>query len=327
MIIRVLRKVTDFLFLMRPIVLVSVWGFSIFGYRCGLLHKNESVHPIVWGKEHVVPFLYMILFSISVGAVFVLNQIADFSVDAHNDGFPLLVKGKIGMKTARQYAVILIAASILLPLISTIPVIAVFSVGSLALGIMYCFKPFYFTGRPFFDFLANAVGYALIAFGVGWYLYTKESLVRMDFVLAALPYFFLMCAGSISSTLPDYSGDKVENKRTTAVTFGITPAHSIASLFLVSAGITAWYSHDIIPVIVSISAVPFYGIFFFCKSQTIMEATYKIGGGISMVLAGILFPLLIPAALIVMFGTRIYFRHRYGVSYPSLIPIAQEASK
>ena len=72
-----LLRTLDLLFLMRPILLVPVWGFSLFGYYRA---KTESLKEItsLWNSSSLpVCFLF---FSPSVGAVYIFNQIAT-SVD------------------------------------------------------------------------------------------------------------------------------------------------------------------------------------------------------------------------------------------------------
>lgn len=58
-----------------------------------------------------------------------------------------------------------------------------------------------------------------------------------------------------------------------------------------------------------------------------MEASYKITGGIAMAVAGVVYPLFIPVAAAVFIATWLYFRLRYGVSYPSLIPVTNASNQ
>jgi len=143
----------------------------------------------------------------------------------------------------------------------------------------------------------------------------------MEFIQNALPYFLLMCAGSISSTLPDYKGDIEDNKVTTAVALGIIPAHSLAMVLLITAFIAGFIQNDIIAVICAVASLPAYILFYVFKNDLLMEATYKIGGVLCMLAAFIALPLFIPIAFIVFLATWLYFRIRHGIAYPSLKPV------
>ncbi len=317
----------DILFLARPAVLISVWGFSVFGYYCGSMPDNIFTFTILFGKKYLIAFGWMVLFSLAVGAVYVLNQIADYTVDGKNDGFPLLVKSGIHRSVAFWYAVVLTIIATGCPLIAGHVTLSILALSALILGTVYSFKPVYLSGRPFTDFLTNATGYSIIAFGAGWYLSPVENILRMDFFQAALPYFLLMCGGSISSTLPDIRGDSACGKRTTAVTFGVKGAHLITVAFVMAGGVAAFCIKDLPAFIIAIEFFIVDILYFILQSQKTMEATYKITGGIAMILAGVMFPVLIPAGSVLFGITWLYFRLRFGISYPSLVPVANASNK
>lgn len=324
---RLLVKGFDILFLARPVILIPVWGFSIFGYWCCNRLSNAFEVSILLGKEHISAFGGMMLFSLSVGAVYVFNQLADVEVDAKNEGFPLLLRSGISKRTALWYALILSGMAIIIPLFTGNTALSLFSAATVVWGILYSFKPVYLSGRPFTDFLANAVGYGFIAFGVGWYLSPGKDIFGIAFIRAALPYFLLMCGGSISSTLPDISGDKACGKRTTAVALGIIPAHSMATVFIIASGIVAFINRDTLALIIAVESFFVDILYFILKTRSVMEASYKITGGIAMAVAGVVYPLFIPVAAAVFIATWLYFRLRYGVSYPSLIPVTNASNQ
>lgn len=324
---KLLVKGVDILFLARPVVLIPVWGFSIFGYWCGNSVDKSFDITLLWGREHIPSFLKMIAFSLSVGSVYVFNQIADFTVDSRNEGFPLLVRGGFDKRIALSYAIVLSIVAMVIPIISGYPYISLFSLAAIVLGILYSFKPFYLSGRPSTDFLANAFGFGIIAFGVGWYLSPQKGALALTYIRAALPYFILMCGASISSTLPDIPGDKACGKRTTAVAVGVIRAHSITMMFIIAGGIIAFMTRDILAFAIAVEFFIIDILYLFVKSRALMEATYKVTGGIAMMLAGAVYPLFIIIAVGVFVVTWLYFRLRYGISYPSLVPVANVSNK
>jgi hypothetical protein len=82
----------DGFFLMRPVVLIPVWGFALFGY-CQGYHGSIAELPLVWRAIDTASIVWIMIFSLSVGCVYVLNQIADIDVDNKNCGLPLLANG------------------------------------------------------------------------------------------------------------------------------------------------------------------------------------------------------------------------------------------
>jgi 4-hydroxybenzoate polyprenyltransferase len=309
-------RCADAVFLSRPLLWIPVWGFFGFGYFSGMVSMHGFSLTAAWGSSAAVA-AWMLVFSCSVGAVYVVNQIADKEVDALNAGFPLLAIGKIPAEIAWGSATVLAVVSVAVPL-SREPVISFFSGMSLAVGLLYCAKPFYFSRRAVLDFLSNATGYAFIAFGAGWHL--SGAVFGVHFFIAALPYFFLMCGGSISSTIPDVEGDKKCGKRTTAVITSIKTAHWIATFFIIAGLVAAWVLRDWIAVVCAGLALPLYCAYMVRPNAGTMESTYKIGGMVMMLEAAVLFPWMFPASLVSLAATIAYFRLRYHVWYPSLVP-------
>lgn len=260
----------------------------------------------------------MLVFSMSVGAVYALNQLADKETDLKNSGFALLAQGGVKPRTAWVAAAVLALCAILGPIASA-PLVACFSLAALATGCVYSFRPFSFSGRPVLDFLSNAFGYGVVAFGLGWHMAGRELLTH-SFLAAAAPYFLLMCAGSISSTLPDYEGDLATGKNTTAVVAGRMRAHLLATALVLLAAGTAVYSRDPVALVCAVICLPIYAAYALHPSVHLMEATYKVGGAMLVFLAAFVYPVIAIPSAIVLFATVGYFRFRHGVSYPSLLP-------
>jgi 4-hydroxybenzoate polyprenyltransferase len=309
--------ILDAIFLTRPVLLIPVWGFCVFGYYRGMILSGHK-----W-NFHVVPdkatmsfFLWMVVFSLAVSAIYVLNQIADIDVDRENSGMPLLAKGNISASTARITSIICAAGSMALPLLFH-PALAFFSFAALLTGIIYSFRPTYFSGRCILDFISNGTGYGIIAFGTGWYL---SGAGTGGFFMSAFPYFLLMCAGSISSTLPDYIGDKKCGKNTTAVILGIKNAHILALIIILSDIVLSYIVNDVVVLICAAGALPLYIIYLVRPIEVFMEATYKAGGLLCMIVAFVLMPVNAAAAFLIALSTWLYFRLRFHVNYPSLKP-------
>lgn len=314
---RMLFSLLDSFFLLRPVVIIPVWGFSLFGYFKG---RNTAITdlPALWRQTNASLFFWIVVFSISAGSVYVLNQIADIEIDKKNGGLPLLASGIVSPVNAWILAIITAVVSIAIPAFFGHAMIAFLSAATIVIGIFYSFRPAFFSGRFLVDFIANATGFGIIAFGAGWHLAGRAFFADYSFLFASFPYFLLMCAGSISSTIPDIPGDREGGKFTTAVVLGEKKTHLFALFFVMAASIDSLMTKDIIASICSISTLPFYLLFIISPKKVFAEATYKAGGALCMVAAGCIVPLFFPCALAVFVATWIYFRLRHGVAYPSL---------
>lgn len=309
---KIIRLLLDLIFVTRPVVLVPVIGFSLFGV------KIASEERVLWQWISLETVCKLAIFTLSVAAVYIANQLEDYDVDADNDGFPLLVKSGLSKRSATLFTLFLALLSLLLPLGYGDWVLSLFSLATLIIGYLYCFKPFYFTGRPIFDFLSNGLGYGLVAFLVGWNCIKPLSAGAL---LAAVPYITMMFAGSISSTLPDMAGDEKHQKITTAVKLGKVNAHILATFFLLVTLVLGWCFTDYVAMISAGAALPVYILYLIKPTQSLMEATYKVGGGISMLVIGFVYPLFILLGVLVTLVTILYFRIFHNVVYPSLLPV------
>ena len=306
-----LLLIVDLFFLTRPVVIVPVWGFCAFGVYCfrGDLFVGFEARQ----------YLLIILYSLSAASVYVVNQIADREVDKSNPGFPLLARGNIPIRAAWGCAAVCALLSVAGPLAMGDVAVSLLSITAIAAGYVYSCRPFSLSGRPFFDFLTNAFE-ASLAFAAGWRVAGGE-LSSPALYACALPYFLLMCAGSISSTLPDVPGDRAHGKVTTAVRFGPKAAHRAAlGCLLAAIPVSIFVSGDRLALACAALVIPIYVPYIARATPANMELTYKVGGAIIMVAAAIALPLLFPAGILVYLVTWLYFRARHRVAYPLLTP-------
>jgi 4-hydroxybenzoate polyprenyltransferase len=177
------------------------------------------------------------------------------------------------------------------------------------------------SGRPFFDFLTNAFE-ASLAFAAGWCA-IGGGLSDPLLYRCAVPYFLLMCAGAIGSTLPDIPGDRLHGKVTTAVRFGPRGANAIALCALIAViPVSIFLSPDIdiLAFWCAALSIPLYILYMVRGDGVSMELTYKAGGALAMVAASLAAPLIFPAGIFIFFITWLYFKKRHNISYPSLTP-------
>ncbi len=314
------RSALDALFLMRPVLWVPVWGFAVFGAARGAAAQGSPAPLVSRGLFGVPQWGLLMLFSCAVGSVYVLNQLADIDADRANPGFALLAQGHVSVKLAGVTAAVAGVLPLLGAAVLRQPALLLLSAAALVLGALYCLPPVRLSGRPLFDFAANAAGYGFLAFGCGWWM--SGAALTPQLMRDGLPYVLLMCGGSVSSTIPDIEGDRAGGKYTTAVALGPLWAHRLALACVAAGTAVAGALGDTAALICGLAAVPCYVVHELVRSRRTMEATYKIGGAAMMVVAALREPFLAVLGVAVFGATLAYFRLRFRVVYPSLMPAA-----
>lgn len=310
-----LKKLAEFtidsIFIARPIILIPVWGYFILGYYAKIELPTHgfllSINTTAW--------ISLAAITLSVASTYILNQIADIATDSHNGGMPLIAKGGFPIKAAKIICVI----TAILPLLTIALNKHVFLFILLAslLNILYNIKPFYFTGRPFLDFLTNATGFGIVAFGLGWVSACNgQVFVVIEMLIRSFPYFLLMIAGSINSTMPDANGDSITGKITTVVYLGESRSNLISLTALFASLIVALINMDFIAILASVIALPLFISYQISPSADKATATYTYGGGFLLLIIALLTPGYLLAGIIVLIATKIYFRLRHNVKYP-----------
>ncbi|ERP32108.1 hypothetical protein CALK_0829 [Chitinivibrio alkaliphilus ACht1] len=168
------------------------------------------------------------------------------------------------------------------------------------------------------DFMTNAVAYGGVAFLAGGYSASLSLDNTLDLLLHTPPYILYMAAGSISSTLPDISGDRDEGKHTTAVVLGARNAHLLACVLLLGAIWLFYLQKDFFGMWIAVSALPLYLLFLVYPTTLLMELVYKVGGAIAMVAISMVYPLFFIVGITTFIFTLLYFRMVHHVLYPSL---------
>ena len=321
------RRFCDLFFVGRPMLLIPVWAYFIFGYIRGLefapnnKYSLEFVIPVVQYPFRIIygldlkSVLSLTAFSVLMMGVHILNQIADIETDKKNAGFPLLARGVIRKRTVMIETAVFFAASIITAAIIGKGFLILF-VCAILLGYVYSMPPLRWSGRPILDFLSNAVGYGFITFFLGWMSSGNQNLEKM--FICSLPYFLLMTAGSIASTIPDMPGDEAEGKKTTSVWLGIRISAALGITELVCAGIIGWFLNDMTAVVVAAFALTAFLRLFFRPVLQNAYPAYQLGGGLLVLVALLIFPPLLGVSLLFFIATKAYFYFVHNVNYPKL---------
>jgi len=307
-------RLLDFLFFMRPIILIPIWSFILIGHY----HSGHTIHVHNFFRFGFSTQLIIksILSTLVVGAVYIVNQIYDRETDALNKKLFFIPKSIITLKQAKIQSYVLVitfvAGSILFQLDWRY---ILFNLLLLILGICYSIPPFQFKSRPGLDLLLNMLGYGGLSFFIGW---TINGIISRSMFIAALPYFIFMAAMYINTTLIDYEGDKESGLLTTGVFFGKNLA-SLISLIIVFFTLTIGYLQQnwIIFSIVAVSS-PIFLMAWIKKDRKSFLLSVQAPGWLFVIFLGIIFPYYFLFIVCLYLLTKFYYKKRFNMDYPRI---------
>ena len=300
----------DYFFILRPLILIPIWNFLLIGSYLAN-REGRFTFDIVLG---------MMIYTCVMGGVYILNQIMDIETDRLNKKLFLLSGGYVSTKAAYIEMVILWSIAILLS-IKYGGIFFIFIVISIVMGIMYSLPPFKLKGKPILDTLANGIGYGMINFAIGWLL-VKEF--NWDIFLRFLPYFLSISAVFINTTVVDIEGDRKANEITTGVFFGARLSFIISTIIMAAAIVSAYVQHDyicLIPAALSFPLFVYSAGYAMIKDRINRRATiasFRLPGLIFTLITAVLYPVYFLILVLVLIGLRIYYKHRFGITYPTL---------
>jgi 4-hydroxybenzoate polyprenyltransferase len=303
-----MKKIIDIIFLSRPVLLIPVFVFIILGY---LDNGPFSIRFSLDSK-----LLYnLIFYSFIMFSVHLTNNINDAEADLENRGPGYIDFSKIPLKWLYIITILFALVGLTGAVFSgDLWIVAIYA-STLVLGFLYNFKPFYFTGRPFLDFLSNAVEYGILCYLLGKRLGMNPN---PNFT-SLFAYFAVMAAGSIASTITDVHGDKKGGKITTAVFLGVKKSLILGIGFLVMAlsfGIAR--SNPVVIISSSLSVLVFLCVIILDRDEKFLAYTYQIGGGLLILLTHIYYPVLFGFTLFLIGVTMVYFKLRHDTIYPRI---------
>lgn len=308
------HTVFDYLFLLRPSIMVAVWTFFFAGVCLG--YRMNGIDPF-WSRyniEHIL--LTLFLYSLLMGGAYVLNQIEDVDTDRINNKLFILSGGHISIKSAYIYMFILYAAAM-----GGVAFIKTFSFNmkmmfalSLILGVLYSAKPISLKRRPFLDLAANAVGYGYVAViigyeSTGYRFFYSESLIM-------LPYILAMSAVFINTTIIDYDGDIAVGARTTGVFLGKRRAAAFSAVLMAGAVASSAFGRDIVAFAASAPSLIMFTAAAIWHSRKTALISVKYSSPIMTAVLGIVFPYFLFMCAATLAAMKVYYKKRFGYEYP-----------
>jgi chlorophyll synthase len=295
-------RVLDFLFALRPLVLVPAWSFFVLGW--GLL-----------GGAAAFPTDRFLFLSLVLAGVYLVNQVVDFESDRMNRKGYFLQQGIFSQRLYVGVAGVMVGAGLAGAVVRDAfpaPVVA-----SAVIGLAYSLPPIRLSARPGFDLLANAAGYGVIAVLLGAGREALASAALRSWVAVPTASFLAVAAVFLHTTVMDLDGDRRTGKRTSGVLLGRERSVRLAAACAVAA--TAAAVTSAIPVlIVACGATAALAIAAILRPR-FPSRVVCVGSTILFVLAASLFaPLFLVAIVALALATRVYYRRRFALAYPAL---------
>ena len=301
----------DFIFLLRPMILIPVWTFFLLGAHHGAKAGALAINAVRLGMG-------LLSFTALLGAIYVMNQIADRAADLAGNKCFLVSRGIIPVRAAWIEALVLVivsfaAALAFLPLLFSAVLAA-----SLVLGAAYSLEPLRLKRRAVLDVLANAAGNGVLNTLAGW--------IAIGAPLAGwrtlIPYPFAVASVHLATTLADIEADSRMGFRTSGAAFGISRGLFCSTALMGGAVVAAYCTANRDALAASLLSLPFFLIpvrsITGPRRSSDALIPVKTATLIFSVVAGFLFPPYIPFLAAVILLTRLYYKRRFGIAYPSL---------
>jgi 4-hydroxybenzoate polyprenyltransferase len=320
-----LTKILDCFFLLRIPLLAPVWTILILGWVTG----NRECRPggsfadaAGAGGSGGVLWLALVGFSLLVASIYVVNQIVDIESDRINHKLFLLPQGIISIPLATALAIICCAAGLGISFAFPVSIRIVFGL-SLVLGVLYNLPPVTLKNHALGGVIANSLGHGMLTYLVGWYAahwcFGAGPVDHVRGILSALSPGFANAAVFLATTIPDAAGDHATGKRTFCVAYGEkTTAISAALLCLLALGSALLMEFNRwIMIVPSALSLVLFGMFAFHTNRELAFKSFKWPVFLLTASVAVMVPVYGVLILITFFGSRLYYRRRFGIEYPT----------
>lgn len=296
--------VFDYVFLMRPTLMPSVWSLFIFGF-C-----HSPGHVQIYNTLEM--FIPLICLTLVAGAGYIHNQLYDIESDRINNKLFLLPESHISVQSARRWYIYCSLFAILGGLIYGYW-LGLLIILSAFLSYAYNAPPFRWKDRPIAGVLANSSGYGYVAFAIGW---GSASTLSWPLLIQAIPYAIGCGSFYLLTTVLDAEGDQKAGKITMGVKYGVSVTVGVSILFLLAGILSALMIKNYVIFIPYVMSLPLF--IWTMKSMKISHA--KITLGISTLAfsaaAVMCYPPYLGVLFLLLIMVKLYYKHRFNFDYP-----------
>lgn len=297
------RTPLDFFFFLRPVLLPPVWTIALLG----TVSTDSSLRM---DGTHWAAFFFHL--TALFGGVYTLNQICDIESDRINRKLYFLPERIISVRAAWIFTVALDVVALGLSLAFGWTHFTL-TATIIVLGVAYSVGTSPWKNSPWLGLISNAVGHGLAVYLFGRIAF---GLPLVEGWARGAAYSLAVAAVFLATTIPDVEGDRMTGKRTPAVAWGQKNIAMLAMVVVLGAiGLAAWQGDRYLALSATVSW-PFFLLAIF-RPWTASTAAKAAVGALSIA-AVVAYPMYLVVLVIGFVVTRLFFRWRFGISYPSL---------
>ncbi len=310
--------IADCIFLMRPFLLGPVWTVLLTGWITGY-----NLSPGGWilnGAEGYSELWIMVAgFSLVTVFIYILNQITDIENDTVNNKLFILPRNCVQIPVAWAIAVVSGISGIVIAYVYFGYSALALCIAAILLGIAYNLS---FKDRPWLGYIGNFAGHGVLTYMAGWIAAVKGFGGEME-ILRVIPGAaaagFANGAVFLVTTIADERGDRRTSKKTFCVSYGHKKTAAFAALNCLAAFLCSFfieYNRLVFVVPAGLSILLFIRL----ALSGERDMAYKVFKWPVILLSlGVMVYVPSYAGLIlaVILVNRIYYRYRFGITYPS----------
>jgi len=310
-------KYLDYFFVLRPTLFFPVWTLGLAGVwaqsRFGA-QNTMFANDIQIGSIDLTIFLFLGLFTLLMGAVFLINQIEDVESDKLNNKLFLIANEDISIRKAYIETFFLIAVPLLIMIWKRFDLALLMGLAFFIMGWLYSCRPVVLKDKPIGGILPNFVG-GYIIFFYGWMI---KGYAGIEMIYYATPYVLGMIGVYFFTTVPDIEGDKGAKKITIAVKYGANRVIMTGLIMDVLAIIAGILTRDIVILIPTVLILPFFINSAITKSNQFVLKTNKFAALFLSLVICYHFHLYLVLLVFLYFFSKWYYKKRFNITYPSL---------
>jgi 4-hydroxybenzoate polyprenyltransferase len=307
----------DYFFVLRPTLFYPVWTVALAGFWS---HERLLIgipwFSVYWPRRAFsgAGEIELGLFTLVMGASFLLNQITDVESDRLNDKLYLVAGGSVTPRQAWLETLVLLAFG-LGGLWWRSEGLALTALAAFAVtGWAYSCAPLDCKNRPWAGLAANLAG-ALLIFMFGWMMAGPFS---PEMFRAALPYVLGIGAVYLLTTIPDRPGDAAAAKITLAVHWGEARVFQAAAFTAGLAVLAAALTGEGVALTATLLVLPFFITSLRQGSVASALRTNKFATLFLSLAVCWRVPWYLLMMTAVFYFSKWYYQNRFQVHYPSL---------
>lgn len=324
MVLHLPKKFLDCFFLLRIPLLAPVWTIFLLGWITGTepLMPGGRFTTALTATFFNQAWLMLAGFSLIVASIYVVNQIVDIESDRINHKLFLLPHGFVSIRTAWILAFACAISGFIIAASKDMVFVAIFA-ASLFLGYCYNLPPFSLKNHAWGGVIANAAGHGFLTFIAGWYCSKYPSVLTPELIknglISAIAPALANGAVFLATTIPDAEGDAKTGKQTFCVKFGPKPTARVSALLCAGACISAFFMEHHFWVMLLPSCISLFFFIYFAITLKIKFAFKAFKWPVFLLSSAV--TLYVPEygllILITFFGSKLYYKWRFNIDYPT----------